>query len=117
MTTTGPTRTVREGCILRSGGRCERCERPLHGLPFSLHHRRPRGMGGTVRPDANLASNLLVLCGTGTTGCHGWTEARRAEAFEEGLLIRQTDDPATVPVLLERGWVLLTDDYGFEDVP
>lgn len=115
---TGPTRTVREGCYARCLDRCERCERPLYGQPFSLHHRRPRGMGGTVRPETNQPSNLLVLCGSATTpgSCHQFVENRRAEAYEEGLLVPQTQDPATVPVLLERGWVLLTDDFGFEDV-
>jgi hypothetical protein len=65
-------------------------------------------MGGTRRPD--LPSNLIALCGSGTTGCHGWVESRRTEALEEGLLVRQHHDPATTPVLLADGWKLLTDD-------
>lgn len=115
---TGPTRRVREDVICRSNGMCERCGKQLHGQPYSVHHRRPRGMGGTVRPESNQPANLLVLCGSATTpgSCHQWIESRRSEAFEDGLLIRQTDDPSQVPVLLERGWVLLTDDCGFRDV-
>lgn len=113
---TGPSLRTRAAVIGRCLGLCERCGKNLNGQPYSIHHRRPRGMGGTTREDANSPSNLLVLCGSGVTGCHGWIESRRSEAFEDGLLIRQTDDPAAIPVLLERGWVLLTDDCGFEDV-
>lgn len=118
MTTTGPTQGVRDEVIGRSQDHCERCGRALYGQPYSIHHRRPRGMGGTLRPEANLPSNLLVICGSATTpgSCHQWIESRRAEAYEDGLLLRQTDDPSQMPVLLERGWVRLTDDCGFEDV-
>ena len=105
-------REVRQAVLVRAGWRCERCHVAL-GNDYSLHHRRPRGMGGTKRPD--LPSNLLALCGSGTTGCHGWVESRRAEAIEDGLLVRQHHDPATVPVLLGCGWVLLRPDGSYEE--
>ena len=58
-------RAVRE----RSQGRCELCGRqPAQGV----HHRQPRSAGGTWSP-----ANLLDLCGSGTTGCHGMVEAHR----------------------------------------
>jgi hypothetical protein len=66
-------------------------------------------MGGTRRKDAGAPSNLLRLCGSGTTGDHGWIERHRAEAYERGLLVRQHETPAAVPVLLRVGWVLLDD--------
>ncbi len=37
----------------------------------SLHHLVPRSLGGD-----DVDTNLVALCGTGTTGCHGKIEAR-----------------------------------------
>jgi 5-methylcytosine-specific restriction endonuclease McrA len=39
--------------------------------PAGLHHIVPRSLGGDDR-----AGNLVRLCGTGTTGCHGHVENR-----------------------------------------
>lgn len=41
----------------------------------SLHHLYPRSQGGD-----DVAVNLVPLCGSGTTGCHGRVEARDKEA-------------------------------------
>ena len=88
---------------------CERCGR---APGTNAHHRRPRGAGGTKRPDTNLPSNLLWLCGSGTTGCHGWVESHREEAYEHGWLVRQSASPREVPVRIhDRGLVVL-DDIG-----
>ena len=92
--------------IARDGGQCQRCG--TTSGPFSVHHRRPRGMGGTKRRDT--AAGLIVLCGTGTTGCHGWVESHRAEARDLGLLVPLTGVPELVPVKTIHGLVLLTDD-------
>lgn len=68
-------------------------------------------MGGTRWPGVNLPSNLLTLCGSGTTGCHGWVEAHPAWATAHGWSVPrwQTADVATVPVWTWRGWVQLRD--------
>lgn len=47
------------------GVRCVLCLNP-----GSLHHVLPRGQGGD-----DVASNLVGLCGSGTTGEHGLLEA------------------------------------------
>jgi hypothetical protein len=91
--------------IARAFGRCELCGTRLRSAgqwvaEHSFHHRRPRGMGGTSRPESNGAANLLLLCGSGVTGCHGWIEEHRAVARAQGQLLSQTDDPAEVPVWL-----------------
>jgi hypothetical protein len=57
---------------------CVRCGRRA----ASWHHRLARGRGG---PDD--AYNCIPLCGSGTTGCHGWVEHNRAAAREAFLLI------------------------------
>ena len=74
---------------------CVRCGQG-HGL--SVHHRRPRGMGGTSRPEIHAMANLLTLCGDGTRGCHGWVESNRTEATRLGFLCPSWQDPADWPV-------------------
>ncbi|MET1062470.1 MAG: hypothetical protein ABWX71_06205 [Aeromicrobium sp.] len=98
---TGPTATVSSIVWARAGGRCELCGGSLAGvIGFSKHHRLPRRMGGSSRPELNTPANLIMLCGSGTTGCHGRVESRREQAYAEGLLLHDGADPATVPVLL-----------------
>lgn len=104
----------------RSSGRCEArtpdCltspPRFMIGLlPHSMHHRRPREMGGSKRVDTNTAANIMSLCGTGTTGCHGWVERHREAAKQRGLLVPQRMDPAIVPVVLASGRRVLLDPF------
>lgn len=101
----GPDRKTRAEVLHRDEGSCVRCgqvvfnthsEQPL--AQYSLQHRRARGMGGTRNPIANAPENLIVLCGTGTTGCHGWVETHREESRQHGWAISQTEDPALIPV-------------------
>ena len=97
----------------RSRQRCERCG-TANATRWSIHHRKPRGMGGTKDPAINSPANLLLLCGSGTEGCHGWVESNRAQAYETGLLVYRADDPVRVPVRLWRGTVLLDDGGGVQ---
>lgn len=98
---TGPTATTRDVVWARAAGCCELCGGPLSGPQgFSVHHRLPRRMGGSRRPELNTPANLVVLCGSGTTGCHGTIESKREQAYDEGLLLHEGADPASVPVLL-----------------
>lgn len=87
------TPRVRVKVLDRDGWACWWCRTSIEGRPYSIHHRRPRGMGGSKRPDTDRPQNLLVLCGSGVTGCHGWIESNRAWAVEHGLIVRQGDDP------------------------
>lgn len=80
---------------------------------YSVHHRRARGMGGSKDPVTNSPANLLLLCGSGTSGCHGRIEKHRSWALESGLLVRQGHDPREVEVLVGgRPWPLRLDDEG-----
>lgn len=90
----------------RSQNRCERCG-TQDSLRWSFHHRKPRGMGGSKDPAINSPANILLLCGSGTTGCHGWVESHREQAYEEGLLVHRNDDPDEIPVTLRYGTVWL----------
>lgn len=106
---TGPDFWTRQCVQARFGGRCVRCGRE----GAIVHHRKPRGMGGSSDPLINHPSNLLWVCGTGTTGCHGWIESHRPEARAAGWLVPFAVDPAKIPV---RTWdqriVMLDDDCG-----
>lgn len=68
-------------------------------------------MGGTRKPDSNSPANLLVLCGTGTTGCHGWIESHRLEGYENGIILYDRDNPTEHPYQdnNQNWWTLHTD--------
>lgn len=76
---------------------------------WSVHHRRGRGKQTVSYPHG------VVLCGTGTTGCHGWVTEHPALAREYGLSLSRlatTDEfqPAAVRIRDEAGrWWLLTE--------
>jgi 5-methylcytosine-specific restriction protein A len=101
---TGFSAAVRTTIRQRADGHCERC-----GLQrgTEIHHRRPRGMGGTNRPETNTPSAGGLLCGD----CHRWAESHRAAAMNHGWLVRQHHQPADIPVKYRDSWVYL-DDLG-----
>jgi len=87
----------------------------------TIQHRRARGMGGSSKASTSSPANGLLLCGSGTTGCHGWTESHPAEAAFLGWRVTQFDDPTHVPVWrttpLGGEWVLLDDDGNSTPAP
>ena len=102
---------AREIVAQRSEDRCEIAVPGVcRGIRRSVHHRRKRSQGGDWRP-----SNLLAACGDGTTGCHGYVEARPRWANEHGLWLFAGDgEPHEVSVFMRwansRSWYLLDDD-------
>lgn len=100
---------TRVSVLDRAHGLCELCYGSLSVL--SVHHRRPRQMGGTRAPWINDPENLLVLCGSGTTGCHGWVESHRADGYHYGWLVRSGFSPAETPFCDRKGqwWLLVVD--------
>lgn len=88
----------------RAKGRCELCGVPADN--FQLHHRRPRGMGGSKRDETGAAANALLV----HPKCHTWIESNRKEAMKYGYLVSQWADPREVPVYRARTWVLLDDE-------
>lgn len=95
--------TARKLLYARSERMCERC-----GLrrATNAHHRRAAGRRWDVH-------NLLDLCGSGTTGCHGWvTDQEVALAREYGWVVRERHDPLWVPVLVRCRWVYLAAGGG-----
>lgn len=103
---TGFTADVRAIIIEREGGRCARCGAlTLHG--GQIHHRRPRGMGGSSwREATNLPANGLHLCAV----CHRMIERDRETAYKLGWLVHHYELPSEVLVLYRGLWMRLDDD-------
>lgn len=98
-------RLVRE----RDDWRCARC---AGWGPLSTQHRVARGMGGTRSAWINEPPNLLTLCGSGTTQCHGWVERHPTWAQAHGWSVsrHQWQVVDAAPVWTWRGWVRLRPD-------
>lgn len=100
-----PPRRVRDRALLaRCHQRWRTCALCSRGgdRPLSLHHinRHPRD---------DVVGNLVMLCGSGTTGCHGLIEARDPDAKRRlsAILHRRPD---VVEYLASRGRSWLLDD-------
>ena len=95
-------------CMERDEHRCFRCGAALTtGWPgYSCHHRQTRAVG----PDT--LDNRIMLCGSGTTGCHGWVHSHPKLSRDDGWIVsRHAADPAVIPVRHYRlGMVLLGAD-------
>lgn len=103
----GPSLRTRQAVVARDEGRCVACGLAVAALlepgysplmQFSLQHRVARGMGG--RSVINDPTNLLTMCGTGTTGCHGRAEREPEWARSRGYRVDSWEDPETVPVVV-----------------
>lgn len=90
---TGPSPEIRAVVLARDGYACVRCGAGVTEKPRSIHHRLRRSQGGLNTPD-----NLITLCGSGTTGCHGWVHANVADSQDAGWLVRSGHDPALIAV-------------------
>lgn len=95
--------------IARANSVCELCYGPLSQM--SVHHRKPRQMGGSRLAWINDPENLLALCGSGTTGCHGYVESHRRVAYDYGWLVRTGMMPHSTPFVDMGGnwWYLYND--------
>lgn len=95
----------------RDDNRCQKC---LRGLPINRHHRKGRGVGGMT-----TAANIVLLCGSGNTGCHGWVTEHPRAAIEQGWACPGYADPTRWPArryeptrlgTVRAVWVLYSDD-------
>ena len=95
----------------RNGYKCEKCgEDFLWGV--SVHHRRPRMMGGSKNELLHQPANLIALCGSGTTGCHGWVESNRDKARQLGYLIMKVESAQDIPFRDDSGKWWKIDNLG-----
>lgn len=74
---------VRQTIWERDGYACIICGR----YSEQIHHRRPKAKGGTSVAWVGEVPNGIVLCGSGTTGCHGWVHDHPAQSRSRGWII------------------------------
>lgn len=101
---------VRELIIHRALGLCEHCRKPSQQL--QIHHRRPRGMGGSKDAKTNTAANGVLVCDK----CHRFIESYRKEHQNIGWLVNQGKNPAEIPIWMHKAWLLLTEEGTFTPV-
>lgn len=99
----------RDGCAL-----CGFTVAGERGRGWSVHHRKPRGMGGTKDPAISSPANGVLLHGTGTTMCHGKVEANREGYTDAGFLINRNSrsQPSDVAILHAIHGLVYLDDLG-----
>lgn len=102
--------SVKQIVTHRSAGMCEL---DFCGPAEVIHHRRPRGSGGTSLDWVNRAANGFHV----SSACHDQIEGRlpawsRRQSTSAGWLVSQNGarDAAESPVLYRGRWVLLADD-------
>lgn len=108
------SKDVRLMVIRRDSSRCVKCGKRISRGDWyqgraSIHHRRLRShrFCGT-----DLPANLILLCGSGTTGCHGWCHSHPRQAMEEGLIVSAYKTPSMVPLRSWKGVLALDDEGG-----
>lgn len=70
-------------------------------------------MGGSRNPLRSTPANGVPLCGSGTTGCHGWTEHHPIEAGLLGWRLQDWEDQLEAPFYTRFGWRVWTADGTF----
>jgi len=98
------TEVTRAAIIERADRRCE-----IDGIRLTngqIHHRQPRGMGGSRLLQISSAANGLLL----HPGCHAKVESDRTRSYMMGWLVRRGIQPHSREVKLWDGWFILTAD-------
>lgn len=85
-----PTRATTAAVDIRDNFCCVLCGRAIDG--GSRHHRQLRRHGD------HSPANIVLLCGSGTTGCHGWVHAHPAASYAQGWLVHSWHAPELVPL-------------------
>jgi len=71
-----------------------------------MHHRKKRSHGGLWGPE-----NIIAVCGSGTTGCHGWIEHHPDAAADTGFHVRPWENPAETRIRYRLShWAILLPD-------
>jgi hypothetical protein len=98
--------------VYERGRTCQRCAGESGIRYYSIHHRQRRGVG----PNPHVAQNVILLCGSGTTGDHGWVHGNPEQARDEGYIVSAytpADEIASQRVWSATWdrWVLLNPDW------
>lgn len=76
-----------------------------NGRGEQMHHRQMRSQGGQ-----HLVVNLIHVCHL----CHSWIHMHPAISYTNGWLVKSTGDPAQAPVKRRGGFIVLTEEGGFQ---
>lgn len=74
----------------------------------SRHHRKFKSRGG-----GDEVSNGVLVCGSGTTGCHGKIHADPARAAEFGFAVHAHEEPREVAIYHAIYGLVYLDDEGY----
>lgn len=110
-------RAAYKAVTFRDDNTCQRCL--TASVPMNRDHRQNRSQGGRTVP-----SNLQLLCGSGTTGCHGWVTTHPKAALEQGWLVPGWADPLDYPAARwiftsghwHLGWALYDNDGDWTEI-
>ena len=97
-----PSRATTDLVDERDDRSCVRCGVSLEVAYGSRHHRQLRRHGD------HSPANLVLLCGSGTTGDHGWVHSHPQAARDVGMIVPSwvAADRAPLYVARFRQWVL-----------
>lgn len=106
----------------RAQGHCDVTGRMLPGGPegqWEMHHRRPKGMGGTSLPHKDCTCNLIAVLShvhnMDPASIHGWPTRARDHGW---LLRKHIEDPGLCPIWWRNErWVMLLHDGTLESLP
>jgi 5-methylcytosine-specific restriction protein A len=91
---------IRRLVLARDGEKCLRCLAPA----VDVHHRRPKGMGGTGNKYIALGmANLVSLC----RDCHTEIHTQPELGYRTGFLLHSWEDPAEIPLVIKPGTFLV----------
>lgn len=105
VTSSKVPKRIRDAVLARDDYCCQRCGAGLRVSEgdYSLQHRDNRGMGGSKAK--HTMANLVAMCGSGTTGCHGHVESEPLESDRLGWSVPNGADPECWPVFrYGRSW-------------
>ncbi len=98
---------VRRSILERDGGICVRC----HCEACDVHHRKPKGMGGTSDEEVAYGmANLISLC----RECHSRIHAHPAQSYRDGFLVQSWDNPELIKIVSSLGALKISSDGSFE---
>jgi hypothetical protein len=103
------------------GGAATRCACCLSRLAQSMHEDKPRSTFGGNVFKAVTVENSIPVCGSGTTGCHGFLQKKQIlMTVEDGTRVFALNPcyPSKAAAAhLERGWAMFDRSYGQSDRP
>lgn len=104
-------KTCRAIVYERSGWLCE-VWIPGVCLGRASNYQHRKGKAHCRKDELWAPENGLHVCGSGTTGCHGYIHQHPRESYSKGWSVRSFNNPEQCPAMV-RGEPLFLMDYGY----